>query len=60
MKNALGNWQHAAIVSAITGDCNNPANIIVDSHTPYVRAPLNYSEFSPYSLYSVIISGYRK
>jgi hypothetical protein len=60
MKNTSGDWQHAVIVSAIVGDCSNPANIIVASHSPYVLVPLNYSAFSPYTLHPVTISGYRK
>lgn len=60
MKNTSGNWQHVVIVSAIVGDCNNPANIIVDSHSPNMRGPLNDPIFIQHLWYPVVISGYRK
>lgn len=60
MKNVSGGWQHAVIISAITGDCTNPANIIVDSHNPDMRGTLNNPQFTQHTWYPVTISGYRK
>jgi hypothetical protein len=54
-----GQWRHAVIVSQIlSGNCNDPAKVLVDSHTDYYkREPL--TRWSGYTWYTLRITGYK-